>query len=95
MRGKRRRPKGGKRGKARQQTIHAVMRAEERYGLIGAQEIIPDLVWKIQHNEAQFEERQSHRVSIWNVEYAEVRYRVVYDRHRGTIASFLPPTEEE
>jgi len=94
MRARHHRKKKGGRNKKKQQTVHAVQRAAERYDVEDARLIIPALVWKIQHNEGKLLERQTNRVSLWNVEYADTTYRVVYDCNRGTIASFLPPQQE-
>jgi hypothetical protein len=46
----------------------------------------------IQEGEAQFVEKQSNRVSIFQLTYKEKSVKVVYDKLRKTIVSFLPLT---
>jgi hypothetical protein len=77
------------------QRRHAKRRAAERYGLELNRHDMRTLVEQIQHGDAEFIERQSLRVSVWWVTVGGKRCRVVYDRLRKTIVTFLPEEPRE
>lgn len=77
--------------KRKAQRRHAKRRALERYGMVVGEHTLDDMVRKIQRGEGEFVERQSHRVTLWKVDGR----RVVYDKVRKTIVSFLPDSERE
>lgn len=76
--------------KAQTQRRHAIRRAHERHGLQLTRQDLNDIVRQIQSDKATFVERQSLRVSLFDVVVHERSVRVVYDRQRKTIVSFLP-----
>jgi hypothetical protein len=82
------------RSKLRAQRKHAKRRALERYGLGLGRSDIAEVVKKIQAGEAVFVEKQSGRVSVWDVEVGGKTARVVYDKLRKNIATFLPSAGE-
>ncbi len=73
--------------------LHAKRRAFERYGLTFTKDIRNHFCKCIRDGKGKFTERQSRRVTIWNVEYEGMAYRVVYDSVRHEIVSFLPAGE--
>jgi hypothetical protein len=84
-------------GKQRAQESHARRRFYDRYGIQLTDALHQDLVRKIQDGRAVFVEKQSNRVSVFdlNVEGQEIEalaVRVVYDRERHIIVSALPPS---
>lgn len=80
-----------RRSKRRDQQRHTQQRALARTGLnIGPrqQELI---VQKIASGNAEFVRKQSNRVSVFDVEYEEMTLRVVYDKHRKSLATIMTP----
>ena len=71
--------------------IHAKKRALERYDLNLTPELLGYFRGHIKKNKGRFIERQSRRVTIWEVDKDGVTYKVAYDSKRHTIISFLPP----
>lgn len=69
------------------QYAHAKRRAYERYGLDYTRPVRNRLVNAIRDGHGTFLLRESHRLTHWMVE----GYRVVYDKQRKEIATFLPP----
>lgn len=72
------------------QRIHAKRRAEERYALELNRDDLRNIVQRIQQNQATHVEKQSHRVSVFDLTYNNIDVRVVYDKNRKTIVTFLP-----
>jgi hypothetical protein len=79
--------------KARAQIAHARQRLFERYGIEASDAEIKGLVSEIQAGRGQCIERQSLRVTVWELLFHERRIRVVYDKERKTIATVLPPID--
>jgi uncharacterized protein YjhX (UPF0386 family) len=95
-----------RKGKAKAQRLHAKRRGAERYGLNLSNDDLAQIVRLIQEGKATLIEKQSNRVTIFDVEMARcyndephtctdctvrrVTTRVVYDKERKQIASFLP-----
>lgn len=69
---------------------HAKTRAQQRYGVCLTSDDLREIVHKIQDQEARFEERRSNRVSVFRVEHNGDEFRVMYDRQRKQIATFIP-----
>ncbi len=69
---------------------HASRRARERYDLRYNRHDRHDIVQQIQTGRAKFVERQSGRVSVFDITHQGVSARVVYDKHRKEIVTFLP-----
>lgn len=76
--------------KAQAQRIHATKRAEERYGMTLTRDMHHQLVKMIQSGKSTVIERQSLRVSVHELMIEDEPVRVVYDRIRKTIVTFLP-----
>jgi hypothetical protein len=82
--------------KAQCQRIHAKKRAFERYGIVLNRPVLNGIIQDIQNNRATFIEKQSNAKSFWFVMVGEQKCRVVYDKNRKTISTFLPlETKEE
>lgn len=90
--------------KAKSQTGHALRRAYERYGLRLTEHHLRDLVKRIQNNEAQYVVAQSLRIAVFDATVPNPHptpandcvlcpVRVVYDRDRKTIVTFLHPDQ--
>lgn len=76
--------------KLKSERIHAKRRALERFGLELNRQDLRSIVDIIQKQQARFIERQSLRVTIWEVMYSGQLMRAVYDSKRKAVVSFLP-----
>lgn len=76
--------------KSKSQKVHTLRRCFQRYGFRLSKKGYADIVRQIQSGEARFVEKQSNRVSIFEVYCKGEKIMVVYDCTRKTIASFLP-----
>lgn len=76
--------------KSVRQQRHALQRLSQRYDKNGDPAFLHRLVNEIKNDKAEFVARSSARVTIWIVELDGIKYRVVYDRNRKMIATFLP-----
>lgn len=79
--------------KKRSEREHAKRRALERYDLTFTKTIRYALLDKIKRSDGTFLFRQSRRISIWEVDHENKKYRIVYDKDRKEIVTFLPPEE--
>jgi len=77
-------------GKKRAQIRHAKHRFETRFDTTLNDGEYLNLVKQIQDGEAEFVERQSNRVTVWNVALNEKVVRVIYDKRTKVIVSALP-----
>jgi len=77
-------------GKKKAQLKHARLRFDGRFGIQLNDNEYLQLVNKIQKGNAEFVERQSNRVTIWNIEHNNKIIRVVYDKRTKVIVSALP-----
>ncbi len=92
--------------KARSQRRHTTKRAAQRYDLHLTHRDLEGIVRDIRENRARLVERQSNRVSLYEVKVVKslddvwrhipesfevVVALVAYDNHRQQISSFLPP----
>jgi hypothetical protein len=91
----RKRSKKGKRSKYVCQIKHAQRRALERYGIHCSYADLISIRDQIQSQRATFVERQSHRVTVWDLTHQQKEVRVVYDSQRKMIVTFLPPEARE
>ena len=64
------------------QKIHFIQRCAQRIGVLLDDK---EIVRKIQNNELDFIRRDSHRVTIWRLNFMEKNYKVVYDKLRKQI----------
>lgn len=80
--------------KQKAQRIHAKRRAYERYGLQLNKASYQDIVKLIQIGQTVCVERQSSRISVHELVYQGAKMRVVYDKTRKTIATFLPGDDQ-
>ena len=71
------------------QEHHARTRARERYGIHLDENRMQETIRRIQAGEAVLIERQSLRLAVYDVEVQEQLCRVVYDRERKTLVTFL------
>lgn len=79
-----------RRTKAENQRYHAKKRAKERYDLELNRAKLEELVSMIQNGEAVKYDQRSLRSASYIVIYEFQYLRIVYDRHRKTIVTFLP-----
>lgn len=80
-----------RRSKRKDQQRHTRLRALERTGLNITVRDQEQIVQKIQRGECTMVRKQSNRVSVFDVEYEETTLRVVYDRHRKSLATIMTP----
>ncbi|RJO61085.1 MAG: hypothetical protein C4542_07305 [Dehalococcoidia bacterium] len=82
-----------RRTKSQCQMLHARKRVAQRYGKALSSDAIKRIARLIKTNNdsCAFIERQSLRVTVWDVPYEGQTYRVVYDNKRHSIVTFLPP----
>ena len=83
-------PKRRHGSKERAQRFHAKTRALERYDIALNNKDLQAIAKLIQDRKAIFVEKQSLRVTLWDVDYNGIRMRTVYDRHRKQIVTVLP-----
>ena len=79
--------------KSDSQRKHAKLRALQRYDIDFTRTEHDALVRRIQNGEGQFVERQSHRISVFKIDVQGQTVKVVYDKQRKTIVTFLPLEE--
>lgn len=51
---------------------------------------IPNIIGKVRKNELKFLRRQSNRITIWEYEFEEKLYVVVYDSIRKMLVTIYP-----
>lgn len=88
----RRNPRGSKR---KNQARHALRRAAERYHLDLREHDLCEIVRAIQRSQFEGDQprfvwRESCRLSHWDVKVKGVWCRVVYDKERQMVCTFLP-----
>lgn len=71
------------------QKEHGLRRLRERLGLNSADYV--EIVKMIQEGNAKFVDRQSNRITIFDVEYKGMKARIVYDKIRKNIVTAVPP----
>ena len=76
--------------KAKAQINHACKRLGQRYDIFADTKTIEAMVKYIQDGNAEFIEKQSNRVSVFKVTWADKDIKVVYDKMRKTIVTALP-----
>lgn len=86
-----------------QQKDHAKRRFAERLGIRFSQYLNDMLLNKIHTNQAKIVERQSNRITVYEVTFTprpadmlnddpkELTVHIVFDRHRKTIVTVAPP----
>ncbi len=78
-----------KRSKKKSQFIHAQKRFKQRFGINFSRSMNDFFVSLIQKGKAFFVEKQSCRISIWDIDYDQETFRVVYDKERKSIVTVL------
>lgn len=76
--------------KKQSQKAHARRRIEQRYGVSINRHKMRDFVLKIQNNDCVHVETQSNRVTVKKVLFEGTEYKVVYDKNRHVVVTFLP-----
>jgi hypothetical protein len=74
--------------------IHAKKRVLERYGIILYKDDLNHLVRMIQDGRGKFLEKESVRKTLWELKYKGTKFRVVYDKDRKAIITFLPREQQ-
>lgn len=72
------------------QAIHAKKRAAERYNVVLSTSDLDLMVKYIQSGRCNLLQKQTNRVSLFEVDAHGKTYRVAYDRNRHSIITFLP-----
>jgi hypothetical protein len=80
-----------RRSKSKSEKAHALRRCRERYGISLTDNDYEVLCRQIKENKAKLVERQSNRLTVWEIQLCEEQVRVCYDGSRGKIVTFLPP----
>lgn len=75
--------------KAKDQEAHAIRRAYLRYGLRLTQNDLAEIRHMIQAGQSTCVELQSNRIAVHELHYRGARIRVVYDKQRKTVVTFL------
>ena len=88
---KRRRKKKRPQTKERSQESHAKRRFVQRFGIILTKELKERIVKMIQEGYVQIVEKQSNRISLFDVPVEGKMIRIVYDRTRKNIVTALYP----
>jgi len=78
------------RSKKHAQRHHAKQRAYQRYGWNLNKHDLNLLAKRIQRGDGRFVERQSNRVTVWDIDINGETARVIYDSQRHQIVTFLP-----
>lgn len=87
-------------GKDKAQWLHVQRRCLQRTGIEMTKELSNQLVGKITsgHPEATFIERQSNRVTVWDIKHEingeDITFRAVYDKMRKNIVTILNNAEK-
>lgn len=85
----RRRRYNNKNDKLRSMFTHAKLRAWQRYGVVLTKELHEKIVNEILCGRSDLLKRQTVSRSIYIVEVEEARYKVVYDKTRKALKTFL------
>lgn len=76
--------------KKESQIKHAIKRAKQRFDLCLTKQNLIEIVRNIQNNiDCVFIKKQSNRISLFVITYKDQQYRVVYDKERKSIVTFL------
>lgn len=81
--------------KLQSERMHVKKRFSERFGLSVNRHLLRDFISQIQSQKAIFVERQSLRLTVWEISYENNWYRVIYDNKRKTLVTVLPKQEDE
>jgi hypothetical protein len=76
------------------QRLRARSRFAELHLLTVTDRDLDDMVADIRSGRATLIERQSNRVTVWDVDFLDQPRRVVYDQKRHTIVTVLPRPAE-
>ena len=79
-----------KKSRTNKQRNHAKRRFKQRYGIDFNQQMRQEFRRLIQSNQCVLVEKQSNRISIWDVTYEGNVYRIVYDKQRKNVVTVLP-----
>ena len=80
--------------KAKHQIKHCSRRLLERFDIKLDDGLRKRIVQDIQNGRAEFVERQSKRVTVYDFQIQDKKVRVVYDKFRKTIVTALYPERE-
>lgn len=72
------------------QVRHAKLRALERYDIRLTDHEYKNLCHMIQIGSSKIIEKQSNRATVHLIEWNNIKMKVVYDKERKTIVTFLP-----
>jgi len=81
--------------KKRALRVHAKRRAKVRYGLTINKFRRRQIICLIQGEKGKLLKKHSHRVSEWEIVFEGKKLRLLYDKNRKEIITFLPPLENE
>lgn len=72
------------------QRIHAKSRAKERYGIDFTAQKRNEIIKMIKHDHVVSRKKQTNRTSIITIRYGDQLIKLVYDKSRKEIVTFLP-----
>ena len=81
--------------KGKLQKRHFCRRMKERFGVSVSSNVYQQFVKIIQKQQATFVERQSLRVTVWDINYENETIRVVYDSKRQKVVTALYPRDHK
>lgn len=79
-----------KRQKSKDMLRHVKRKFWLRYNIDLTDEVHRQLINKIRNNEGTLVEKQSNRLSAWEILYKEKIMTVIYDKTRGMLVTVLP-----
>jgi len=82
-----------RKSKAKCQKSHAIRRFRERFGVHISKNDYQAYVRQIQEGNAKFLEKQSNRISVFEIIVQGESVRVCYDKERKSIVTVLPPPD--
>jgi len=80
--------------KKRALRVHAKRRAKVRYGLTINKFKRRQIIYLIQGGKSKLLKKHSQRVSEWETVFEGKKLRLLYDKKRKEIITFLPPLEK-
>ena len=81
-------------GKKKNQIKHARKRFEARFDVSLNENQYTQMINRIKKGKAKFVQRQSNRVSLWDIEFEGHLIRVVYDKKTSAIVTALYPDRQ-
>jgi hypothetical protein len=78
--------------KAQAERVHAKKRAKERYNLDLNRFDLREIIQQISLKQAKLLENKTNRLALYQIDVKGISCKVIYDRQRKQIVTFLRPT---